>query len=383
MHYLLLLGTLFMLIFRLVNQDYAIVLINLSLGFFFLLSIYLCYLKKHQLALLFITHMYVITTVSVYSFKGVTSTSTILILSLLPCISLFVFEKKSLGYYYGILCTLAFYYIYWGSWSNIAAYTTLYGIAYLQCFLFNNKLRELFDSLTIANNEKEEALNLLRDRNEELVLYNNMVAHDLKSPIQNISGFVGLLNKQTDDPEHKKYIKFISDAATSSSDLISDLLTYSKVSQSIVQKTNVDLNLILEEQLTQLAPNKNQLTIETDTLPQINGDSSSIKTIFHNLLSNAIKFQPKIDSHMPHIKVSYISNPDKHDIYICDNGIGIEKEYIENLFVPFKKQHSKSKYEGSGLGMSICKKVMKKHGGDIRLESTNEKGSCFKLTFPT
>jgi len=107
-----------------------------------------------------------------------------------------------------------------------------------------------------------------------------------------------------------------------------------------------------------------------------------LKTLFSNLITNATKYQPKNkEGHIPIIKIWAKESDQSTEVYISDNGIGIKKDYIPKLFSPFKRFHSNDEYKGTGLGMSICKRVMENHNGQIEVFQTSESGTTFKLTF--
>jgi len=125
-----------------------------------------------------------------------------------------------------------------------------------------------------------------------------------------------------------------------------------------------------------------EVAFEVGKLPEVTGNQQLLRTLFHNLISNAIKYQPKCKpNYIPKISINSSDDSNYHFIIVSDNGIGIKEEYIENLFTPFKRFHTNSEYEGTGLGMSICRKVMQKHGSSIELLETSTNGSKFKLAF--
>ena len=117
-------------------------------------------------------------------------------------------------------------------------------------------------------------------------------------------------------------------------------------------------------------------------MPEVNGDILSLRTVFHNLISNAFKYQPNKEGHIP--EVSFTSKEDQNDhiIYIEDNGIGIKEEFVDQVFEPFKRNHSQKEFKGTGLGLSICSSILEKHNGSISVDSSNKTGTTFKLTIP-
>ncbi|MEM9824175.1 MAG: HAMP domain-containing sensor histidine kinase, partial [Bacteroidota bacterium] len=167
--------------------------------------------------------------------------------------------------------------------------------------------------------------------------------------------------------------------------LIEDLLVYSKVNLEESQLVSIDLNDLLITLLPDFSYDLNtgKVIIEIDKLPIVEGNKSLLKTVFHNLISNAIKYQPKGEqNHQAHVKIWCEESESDHQVFIQDNGIGIEPEYVDRLFQPFVRFHSSAEYVGTGLGMSICQRIMSNHEGRIDLADTSPRGSLFKLTFP-
>jgi len=119
-----------------------------------------------------------------------------------------------------------------------------------------------------------------------------------------------------------------------------------------------------------------------DKLPNIKSNKFLLEILFNNLASNAIKYQPtNLENHTPKIEIKAKENFDIVEIYVADNGIGIESEHLNHLFKPFKRFHANKAYKGTGLGLSICKRIMDKHNGSIKLHQTSKNGTTFKLIF--
>lgn len=226
----------------------------------------------------------------------------------------------------------------------------------------------------------------LKDRNKTLNTFSHIMSHDLKAPLRNTVSFIQLIRKkfQFENEKQKQYFQIIEDSTKEMKVLIDELLLYQKVESEAITFESIELKNLISELSSniQKGPLNKKLQIDISTLPKINGNSILLKALFSNLISNSIKFQPKEkDNHTPIIKIwSYENMPKYFEIFISDNGIGIQEEYINNLFQPFKRYHSKKEYEGTGLGMSICKSVMERHSGFIELSKTS--GCTFKLTFP-
>lgn len=249
------------------------------------------------------------------------------------------------------------------------------------------QILNLNKNLKLRLQEKEILTDELKNKNEELITFSHIMSHDLKSPLQTIVSFSKLIRKKKpfNDLEQEKYFAYIENSAVSMASLIDDLLTYSQIESEKKELKIVALNNIVEEVKThfQFDLTQEKIILNISYLPNILGDKQMLKTLFHNLISNSIKYQPKNKiNHVPNVSISHYADNFNNFIIIEDNGIGIDEKYMHHLFEPFKRFHSNNDYNGTGLGMSICKKVMDKHSGHIELQSTSEKGSNFKLTFP-
>jgi len=251
----------------------------------------------------------------------------------------------------------------------------------------DSRINKLNQSLKQKLEEKERLTKKIEIKNEELITFTHIMSHDLKAPIRTINSFTQLLRKRIkfNDKKNEEYFQFIEDSSGSMNFLIDDLLTYYKIEAEENTFEPVNISSLVHEIKTsyQIELNNGEVQIDVQKLPLINGDRNLLRTLFYNLISNSIKFQPKIQSyHIPTIKI-YASENDKHIfVFISDNGIGISDKYLEKLFNPFQRFHSLNEYKGTGLGMSICKRVMDKHKGQIVIESTSKNGTTIKLVFP-
>lgn len=242
-----------------------------------------------------------------------------------------------------------------------------------------------YDKLQFLEKNKHKLIQALEVKNQETVLFSQMMSHDLKAPLRSIKGFSSLLKRKLNTEEHsseQEYLKFIMDSSGTMTTLIDDLLTYSKASTDKYEFKSINLSNFIEEQkiLFRYEINEGLLVINTSNLGTIEGNINALQTVFQNLISNAIKYQPKDEkSHQAIIDIDYKEKETHHHITFQDNGIGIKKEYLEKLFLPFQRFHTVTEYEGTGLGLSICKKILNKHNGDISVSFTSEKGTCFLI----
>lgn len=303
-----------------------------------------------------------------------------LILIMIPSIASLLVYSQILRYSFFILSVFLFplcnYYAGLPLFENYFFYYGL--IPSFLAVLYFIKLLEL------ATLEKEQLINELNDKNEEITLYANMMSHELKAPLGSIAGFSSILERKITDPKDKELFSYITQSVESMKTLIHDLLQFSKTSTSNVQLKSLNLNEILDRVIDTFSYEigLNQIKIETEELQPIIGHAESIQQALQNIISNGIKYQPKDNTHIPCVCVSQNTTKDHYQVIIRDNGIGIDKSHIEDIFQPFKRLHSANDYEGTGLGMSIVEKIMEKHDGTITLSSEAGKGTSVVLNFP-
>ncbi len=229
-----------------------------------------------------------------------------------------------------------------------------------------------------------EANRLLKQSNKDLESYTYVVSHDLKAPLRTIRSFGSFL---LEDYENKlnetgrDYLNRMINASSRMDNMIEDLLILSRVGRKFTEIKKVDLNKLIKEILSDLeATIKEQKTkVVVNKLPVLSAQKVWMRQLFMNLISNALKFN---ESKSPKIEVLYQETDDGHLFKVRDNGIGIEEKYLERIFKLFERAPTKKKYEGTGAGLSICKKIVEHLGGKIWVESTPGKGSTFIFTIP-
>ncbi len=246
------------------------------------------------------------------------------------------------------------------------------------------------------NQQLLESVERLETANKELDRFAFMASHDLQEPLRKIRMFSDRLfskYENTLDQEAIMFIDRIQKAGERMQTLIKDILTFSKISLEKDAFVNSDLNIIIDEVLSDLQSTMEdkKATIIVDKLPSLFVSPGLIRPLFNNLIGNALKYCKKDVS--PVIKVfadtiTFESKkrsgmPDKYcRIYIEDNGIGFEQKYAEQIFVMFKRLHSSTEFEGTGIGLTLCKKIAEEHNGFISAKSKVDEGSTFIVSLP-
>lgn len=234
-------------------------------------------------------------------------------------------------------------------------------------------------------NQKEKKANInLELKNKELEQFAYVASHDLQEPLRTTSSFVELLQQQYKgrlDEKADKYLSYITQSSGRMEVLIKDLLDYSRIGHKKELK-KVDCNKILQDVLADLdtAIMETQPIILYESLPVINGYPTEVKQLFQNLIANALKFRKKDNT--PEIKISAQDLTGCWEFSFKDNGIGIEEQHRERIFIIFQRLHTRTEYTGSGIGLSHCKKIVELHNGKIWVESSAGGGSAFHFTIP-
>ncbi len=235
------------------------------------------------------------------------------------------------------------------------------------------------------------AENLLRELNNELIRSNAdlqqfayVASHDLQEPLRMVASYTQLLAKRYKgklDADADDFIGYAVDGATRMQRLINDLLAYSRVTSQGKAFEPVDCNLLLENVLNtlRLAIEENRAVVTHDALPMVTADTGQLQQLFQNLLSNAIKFH---GSEPPTVHVSAEPRNSEWVFSVRDNGIGVDAQYADRIFVIFQRLHNAEEYPGTGIGLALCKKIVERHGGHIWVESQPGRGATFYFTIP-
>jgi light-regulated signal transduction histidine kinase (bacteriophytochrome) len=229
-------------------------------------------------------------------------------------------------------------------------------------------------------NQKQD----LARSNAELQQFAYIASHDLQEPLRMITSYLELLERRYKgqlDEKADKFIAYAVDGATRMQTLINDLLSYSRVGSRSQDLELVDCEKILQNVLTnlQMAIKQNNAIITHTPLPRVSADPSQLTQLFQNLISNSIKFRRE-DPPQIHLEVQ--DTDGKWLFTLQDNGIGMEVQYLERIFIIFQRLHSKTEYPGTGIGLAVCKKIVERHGGNLWVESQHGQGSTFYFTIP-
>jgi PAS domain S-box-containing protein len=264
----------------------------------------------------------------------------------------------------------------------------------------NEELAAINEEFAATNDDLAEANHLLSLSNQNLEQFAYIASHDLQEPLRKIQQFGDLLKKKFDSPSPDAliYLDRMQSAATRMSTLITDLLTYARISNNSQESQPVSLQEVISTTLTDLeySINQTRAQISVAELPVVNGNRVQLGQLFQNLISNALKFNDRQNHPRIYIRSKSINIADLpahvkphrwsssyHLISVADNGIGFEQQYADRIFQAFQRLHGKSEYEGTGIGLAICDKVVTNHGGAITAISQPGQGSVFEIYIPS
>lgn len=251
-----------------------------------------------------------------------------------------------------------------------------------------------------AVGERTKELSLFSEElsrsNRELQDFAFVASHDLQEPLRKIMAFGERIASKSDalSEKQKDYLARMRGAAGRMSTLINDLLEFSRVNSKGKEFTEVDLNSVIEECIDDLSVliDESGSNIKTlPSLPIINADPTQMRQLFFNLLNNAVKFSKNSDSPTVAVEIEMCEQPDGvmiedlsnwYKISIVDNGIGFEDEYAEKIFAPFQRLHSRDQYEGTGIGLAVCRRIVERHNGVIEASSIPSKRTIFSIVIP-
>jgi PAS domain S-box-containing protein len=225
----------------------------------------------------------------------------------------------------------------------------------------------------------------LEQSNRDLQEFAYIASHDLQEPLRKVLAFGDrLANKYGEaiDETGQDYLRRMLEASQRMQTLINDLLTFSRVSTRAQPFAKVDLNELIGEVISDLEHqiDRTQGQVQTGKLPVIEADPTQMHQLLQNLITNGLKFHQ--EGQAPNIQVSASNTRNRCQLFIKDNGIGFESQYIDRIFKPFQRLHSRQEYEGSGMGLAICRRIVERHGGTITATSAPGEGSTFIVSLP-
>ncbi|MCX6199043.1 MAG: ATP-binding protein [Bacteroidetes bacterium] len=254
-------------------------------------------------------------------------------------------------------------------------------LAVYQFVFYNRKAEKELES---SNAQMMLQTSELKRSNSDLEQFAYIISHDLKAPVRNISSFMNLLlNKygSTLHPEAKEFVDYSHLGAKRLERLIDDVLAYCRIGTNLPKPIPVNLNDVINtirfELRDKLTATGGQININRE-LPVVNNVHSSLMYhVFQNLISNGLKFNK---SEVPTINISCTNSLNFYTFTVSDNGIGISKEYSATIFQMFKRLHNEHEYDGTGIGLAICKKIVEYYHGEVWFESEDGKGTTFHFT---
>ena len=287
-------------------------------------------------------------------------------------------------------------------WYGVLAYSTEKGY-FVSIFediterkLAEEAMKEARDKLEVSVQERTAELSMAMEQlersNRELREFAFVASHDLQEPLRKIRTFGDLLLSKCADSlseTGRDYVDRMQKASLRMKRLIDSLLTYSRVSTKETPFSLVDLNKAVKEALANLEIRieETKASVELDALPIIEADGSQMIQLFQNLIGNALKFhrkgdQPRIRIYAHPVDSKRSSNSRSYNIFVEDKGIGFEEKYLDRIFTPFQRLHERGVYDGVGMGLAICNRIVEQHNGRIAGKSAVNRGSTFIVTLP-
>jgi PAS domain S-box-containing protein len=243
----------------------------------------------------------------------------------------------------------------------------------------------LEELITKRTADLAKAVSNLEHSNKELEEFAYVASHDLQEPLRMVSSYTQLLERRYKDKldqDANDFIQYAVDGANRMQKLINDLLDYSRVSSQGKVFLQVDSSQALGQAVSNLQTliSDSMAMVTNEELPVLNIDESQIVRVFQNLIENAIKYKKKTE--LPKIHISCKKKNNLYVFAVTDNGMGIDMQYHDRIFIIFQRLHRKDEYPGTGIGLSITKRIIERHGGTIWFESKKDEGTTFFFTIP-
>jgi signal transduction histidine kinase len=266
--------------------------------------------------------------------------------------------------------------------------TTLESLAHQVGIALNNaQLYERVQNYNeILENRIQERTAQLESANKELEAFAYSVSHDLRAPLRYVSGFINLLEKRIHsdaDKQVQHYLTTISKSATQMGELIDDLLAFSRMGREEIRKMRIPLERLVEEVIAELNSQQSdgrEVSWNVTALPQVNADAAMLRLVVMNLLSNAYKFTKNRKQAV--IEIGCTQADDEVVVFVRDNGVGFDMQYVDKLFGVFQRLHKSSEFEGTGIGLANVRRIIHRHGGKTWAEGCLNNGATFYFSLP-
>ncbi|WP_247002591.1 sensor histidine kinase [Halosolutus gelatinilyticus] len=267
---------------------------------------------------------------------------------------------------------------------GVGVYDALAKTQALEVERSNRELRQLTEQLDETVAQLEAANREFETSNERLEQFAYAASHDLQEPLRMITSYLSLIESRYGDDldeDGREFIAFAVDGADRMREMIDGLLKYSRVNTQGDPFESVDLEDVLAAVRKDLEVQivERDAIVEIETLPRVEGDENQLRQLFQNLLSNAIEY---CDDEPPHVRVTAERTGPDWTVSVEDNGIGIDPADADRIFDLFQRLHGREEHGGTGLGLALCKRIVERHGGEIRVESEPGSGSTFLVTLP-
>jgi PAS domain S-box-containing protein len=231
----------------------------------------------------------------------------------------------------------------------------------------------------------QQTVALLEQRTMEQERFIHIISHDLREPINTVNNFTSLLvtdHQEELSPSAQRYLSFVQSGGQRMSYLLDDLLNFVRLDSRTVQLRPVEVGRLMQQIESDLGPLlvRTGGSIECGPQPMVMADEALLRIVLNNLASNGLKFSRR--GVTPLVRIMVEGSDDGHRIHVSDNGIGIAEDHQHDIFDMFKRLHTRKQYEGTGLGLSVCRRIAQLHGGSISVQSTPDEGSRFTLHLP-
>ena len=236
-----------------------------------------------------------------------------------------------------------------------------------------------------AHEELAKRAKELESSNNELESFSYSVAHDLRAPLRHVVGFSELLQKQASsslDEKSRRYSQTILESSKRMGDLIDDLLAFSRIGRAETKKTLVNLDQLVKELVTEIGQDTagRDFIWRIDPLPVCYGDRTMLRLVIANLLSNVVKFT-RIRA-QAEIEIGCVEGEHEVEVFVKDNGAGFDMQYVDKLFGVFQRLHLPEQFEGTGIGLATVRRIIHRHGGEVRAEGGVDQGATFYFSLP-